>query len=71
MIEGNIETDLAEKVWLAVRRYIKTKKRRMEVAREVMDLFDADDFYVTREAETLLRDAGETTGNRVGRWANE
>jgi hypothetical protein len=59
MVEGIIETDLAEKVWLVVRPHIRTKKRKAEVAREIKDLFDADDFYVPDDAETLLRDAGE------------
>lgn len=67
MVEGIIETDLAEKVWLAVRRHVKTKKRRAELAREIKELFDADDFYVTDEAETLMRDAGETVDHFIGR----
>jgi hypothetical protein len=57
MVEGIIETDLAEKVWLVVRPY-RTKKRKAEVAREIKTCS-------TPMTSTSLTMRGRCCGTRV------
>jgi len=53
-------SELAEQVWDAVRGFIPKGEPRVQAARDIIDLFEAQDCDTIDEAEQLCQDAGRT-----------
>lgn len=54
-------SELAEEVWLVVRRHIPEGDQRTLAAREIIDIFEGADCDTIDEAETLCIDAKRRT----------